>query len=109
MLFILVLAILMKALRHPNRFAEGSSGASHQTVLSQAVVGVGVLGLPSALSHLTWAGGLALLTLSAAVSLYTSYLLAALHESPDGKTRHNRRAERPWHLEGPPGRQSQYV
>lgn len=79
------------------------------TVLTQAVVGVGVLGLPSALSHLTWAGGLALLTLSAAVSLYTSYLLAALHESPDGKTRHNRRAERPWHFEGPPGRQSQYV
>ena len=72
----------------------------------QAVVGVGVLGLPSALSHLTWVGGLALLALSAAVSLYTSYLLAALHESPDGKTRHNRRAERPWHLEGRRGRQS---
>lgn len=68
------------------------------TASAQAVVGVGVLGLPSALSHLTWVGGLALLTLSAAVSLYTSYLLAALHESPDGKTRHNRRAERTWHL-----------
>jgi len=55
------------------------------------VVGVGVLGLPSALSYLTWAGGVGLLMLSAVVSLYTSYLLAALHEGADGK-RHNRRA-----------------
>ena len=54
-------------------------------------MGVGVLGLPSALSYLTWAGGVGLLALSAVVSLYTSYLLAALHEGADGN-RHNRRA-----------------
>ena len=56
-------------------------------------MGVGVLGLPSALSYLTWAGGVGLLALSAVVSLYTSYLLAALHEGADGK-RHNRRVAR---------------
>ena len=44
------------------------------------MVGAGVLGLPYALSYLGWAGGLTALTLLTAASIYTSYLLAALHE-----------------------------
>eukprot|EP00891_Asterochloris_glomerata_P003121 jgi/Astpho2/3121/Aster-x1124 len=54
-----------------------------------AVVGVGVLGLPYAFSYLGWTGGLLFLGLCFMTSLYTSYLLAALHEGPDG-TRRNR-------------------
>lgn len=54
-----------------------------------AVVGVGVLGLPYSFSYLGWFGGTFALTLTLAASLYTAYLLAALHEEPDG-TRHDR-------------------
>lgn len=54
-----------------------------------AVVGVGVLGLPSSFSYLGWVGGIVALTVTLAASLYTAYMLAALHEEPDG-TRHNR-------------------
>lgn len=50
-----------------------------------AVVGAGVLGLPHAFSFLGWAAGLLLLTLLCGFSIYTSYLLAALHEAPGGE------------------------
>ena len=56
---------------------------------STVQVGVGVLGLPYAFSYLGWTGGLLFLGLCFMTSLYTSYLLAALHEGPDG-TRRNR-------------------
>eukprot|EP00884_Botryococcus_braunii_P012819 jgi/Botrbrau1/21538/Bobra.174_2s0041.1 len=49
-----------------------------------AIVGVGVLGLPYAFSYLLWYGGIAAIILSAVVSLYTAYLLAALHEDSFG-------------------------
>ncbi|KAI3427219.1 hypothetical protein D9Q98_007154 [Chlorella vulgaris] len=49
-----------------------------------AVVGAGVLGLPHAFSFLGWVAGLSLLTLLCGFSIYTSYLLAALHETPNG-------------------------
>lgn len=54
-----------------------------------AVLGVGVLGLPYSFSYLGWAGGVLALAITLAASLFTSYLLAVLHEEPDG-TRHNR-------------------
>ncbi len=54
-----------------------------------AVVGVGILGLPYAFSCLGWAGGLVVLAVATVASLYTSYLLAAMHEDKDGR-RHNR-------------------
>ncbi|KAK9815636.1 hypothetical protein WJX72_007252 [[Myrmecia] bisecta] len=54
-----------------------------------AVVGVGVLGLPYAFSYLGWFFGLLLLVGTAAVSLYTSHLLAHMHEDECG-TRHCR-------------------
>lgn len=54
-----------------------------------AVVGVGVLSLPYAFSYLTWTGGVIALAVTTATSLYTGYLLAALHENKDGR-RHNR-------------------
>ncbi len=57
-----------------------------------AVVGAGVLGLPSAFSHLGWAGGLSLLSIFTVTSLYTSYLLASLHER--GDKRYNTYRER---------------
>ena len=50
---------------------------------------VGVLALPYTFSLLTWTGGIIALVLSASVSLYTSYLLAALHQNEQG-VRHNR-------------------
>lgn len=40
----------------------------------------GVLGLPYAMSYLGWVAGTITLTLLTAASIYTSYLLAALHE-----------------------------
>ena len=54
-----------------------------------AVVGVGVLGLPYSFSYLGWTAGIFALIATLAASLYTAYLLSALHEEPDG-TRHNR-------------------
>ena len=60
-----------------------------QCLISILQVGVGVLGLPYAFSYLGWTGGLLFLGLCFMTSLYTSYLLAALHEGPDG-TRRNR-------------------
>lgn len=54
-----------------------------------AVVGVGILGLPYAFSCLGWIGGLLALSIATVASLYTSYLLASLHEDKDGH-RHNR-------------------
>lgn len=53
------------------------------------MVGVGVLGLPYSFSYLGWVAGVFALVATLAVSLYTAYLLSALHEEPDG-TRHNR-------------------
>ncbi len=53
------------------------------------MVGVGVLGLPYSFSYLGWYWGVIALAVTLAASLYTAYLLAALHEEPDG-TRHNR-------------------
>lgn len=50
-----------------------------------AVVGVGVLSLPHAFSYLTWTGGIIALGTTTATSLYTAYLLAALHEEKDGR------------------------
>ena len=50
---------------------------------------MGVLGLPYAFSYLRWVGGLLFLATCFVTSLYTSSLLAALHEAPDG-TRRNR-------------------
>lgn len=47
------------------------------------MVGAGVLGLPSAFSYLGWGAGLTTLTLLCAASIYTSYLLAELHEYED--------------------------
>ena len=49
---------------------------------------VGVLALPHSFSYLTWAGGPLLLVASCLTSLYTSYLLAALHQT-EGGTRYN--------------------
>ena len=63
--------------------------AAHSSLISILQVGVGVLGLPYAFSYLGWTGGLLFLGLCFMTSLYTSYLLAALHEGPDG-TRRNR-------------------
>ena len=51
-------------------------------------MGAGVLGLPYAFSYLGWAGGLLLLLLAGGVSLYTSALMAALHDL--NGVRHNR-------------------
>ena len=50
-----------------------------------AVVGVGVLSLPHAFSYLTWTGGIIALGTTTATSLYTAYLLAAMHEEKDGR------------------------
>ncbi|KAL4442421.1 hypothetical protein ABPG77_005005 [Micractinium sp. CCAP 211/92] len=50
-----------------------------------AVVGAGVLGLPHSFSFLGWPAGLLLLTLLCGFSIYTSYLLAAMHETPSGE------------------------
>ena len=50
---------------------------------------MGVLGLPYSFSYLGWYWGVIALAVTLAASLYTAYLLAALHEEPDG-TRHNR-------------------
>ena len=49
---------------------------------------VGVLALPYCFSYLTWSAGPLLLALSCATSLYTSYLLACLHQDSSG-TRYN--------------------
>ena len=49
---------------------------------------MGVLALPYCFSYLTWSAGPLLLALSCATSLYTSYLLACLHQDSSG-TRHN--------------------
>lgn len=45
-----------------------------------AIVGAGVLGLPYAFSYLGWAAGLVTLITLTAISFYTSWLLAQLHE-----------------------------
>ena len=65
-------------------------------------VQVGVLALPYCFSYLTWAGGPLLLTLSCATSLYTSYLLACLHQDAHG-TRHNSYLELGRAVLGTPG------
>lgn len=62
-------------------------------------VQVGVLALPYTFSYLTWTGGLIALSLSAAVSMYTSYLLAAMHQDEQG-TRHNRYLDLGKHVYG---------
>ncbi|WIA23691.1 hypothetical protein OEZ85_000385 [Tetradesmus obliquus] len=48
-----------------------------------AMVGAGVLGLPSVFAHLGWAGGCIMLAFSFWVSWYTYKLLAYMHEVPD--------------------------
>ena len=48
-----------------------------------AMVGAGVLGLPSALSCLGWAGGIIFLIFSFWVSWHTYKLLVYMHEVPD--------------------------
>jgi len=48
-----------------------------------AMVGAGVLGLPAALSHLGWAGGVLFLIFSIWVSWHTYKLLVYMHEVPD--------------------------
>eukprot|EP01025_Chloroclados_australasicus_P061871 TRINITY_DN8126_c0_g2_i1.p1 TRINITY_DN8126_c0_g2~~TRINITY_DN8126_c0_g2_i1.p1 ORF type:complete len:450 (-),score=25.83 TRINITY_DN8126_c0_g2_i1:237-1586(-) len=53
--------------------------AAFHTVTS--VVGVGVLGLPYALSDLGWTAGVIGLIIACAVSYYTSFLLITMHES----------------------------
>eukprot|EP01023_Acetabularia_acetabulum_P058183 TRINITY_DN6838_c0_g2_i3.p1 TRINITY_DN6838_c0_g2~~TRINITY_DN6838_c0_g2_i3.p1 ORF type:complete len:488 (-),score=64.93 TRINITY_DN6838_c0_g2_i3:164-1549(-) len=53
--------------------------AAFHTVTS--VVGVGVLGLPYALSSMGWGAGLIMLIIACSVSYYTSYLLVTMHES----------------------------
>ena len=58
-----------------------------------------MLALPYTFSYLTWAGGLILLFLSASVSLYTSWLLAALHQDERG-IRHNRYLDLGQHVLG---------
>ena len=72
--------------------AAPAACAAHSNIMHQLIflqVGVGVLGLPYAFSYLGWTGGFVFLGLCFMTSLYTSYLLAALHEGPDG-TRRNR-------------------
>ena len=49
-----------------------------------AIVGAGVLGLPSAFSYLGWAGGIVVLILSWIISLYTLWQLVKMHEM-DGR------------------------
>ena len=56
-----------------------------------AVVGAGVLGLPYQLSFLGWGWGLTMLTVFCGASMYTSYLLAALHEGRAGQRRNTYR------------------
>lgn len=45
-----------------------------------AIVGAGVLGLPFAMSYLTWYGGVVIMVLSWVTSLYTLWQLVELHE-----------------------------
>jgi len=60
-----------------------------------AMVGAGVLGLPAALSHLGWAGGIIFLIFSIWVSWHTYKLLVYMHEVPDlGKAGGIRRLDR---------------
>jgi amino acid permease len=51
-------------------------------------VGAGVLGLPYAFSYLGFVGGSFLLLLAGGSALYTSWLLASMHEM--NSVRHNR-------------------
>lgn len=68
---------------HPPPATASWHHAAFHTVT--AVVGAGVLGLPHAFSFLGWPAGLLLLTMLCGFSIYTSYLLAALHEAPNGE------------------------
>jgi len=49
-----------------------------------AIVGAGVLGLPSAMSYLGWPAGIVVLVLSWVISLYTLWQLVKMHEM-DGR------------------------
>lgn len=49
-----------------------------------AIVGAGVLGLPSAMSYLGWPAGIVVLVLSWVISLYTLWQLVQMHEM-DGR------------------------
>lgn len=66
------------------------------------MVGVGVLGLPYSFSYLGWVAGVCALVATLAASLYTAYLLSALHEEPDG-ARHNRYVDLGRAILGRPG------
>ncbi|KAL6771725.1 hypothetical protein ACKKBG_A27570 [Auxenochlorella protothecoides x Auxenochlorella symbiontica] len=76
------LSFEMEVQQHKQPRAKWYHAAFHSVC---AVVGAGVLGLPYAISYLGWAGGLSVLTALTLASMYTSYLLAALHEGHDGR------------------------
>ncbi|CAK0779930.1 hypothetical protein CVIRNUC_004892 [Coccomyxa viridis] len=78
-----------------DRTATWRSSAFHNVT---AMVGAGVLGLPSAMSYLGWPGGIIVLVLSWVISLYTLWQLCVLHEI-DGK-RFNRYHELAQHAFG---------
>jgi hypothetical protein len=79
--------------RHAGRFYHA---LAHNLT---AVVGAGVLGLPYAISSLGLATGVLALLVACVVSLYCSYLLAALHQI-DGR-RHNSYRALGEHILGP--------
>jgi amino acid permease len=62
-----------------------------------------VLGLPFAFSYLGWVFGLLFLLIASTASLYTSWLLASMHEQEGGK-RINRYRDLGVHVFGPLGK-----
>ncbi|XP_028772422.1 lysine histidine transporter 1-like [Neltuma alba] len=50
-----------------------------------AIVGAGVLSLPSAMSHLGWGPGVVILVLSWVITLYTLWQMVEMHEMVPGK------------------------
>jgi amino acid permease len=60
-----------------DRTAKWWYSAFHNTT---AIVGAGVLGLPFAMKYLMWPGGVVVMCLSWATSLYTLWQLCAMHE-----------------------------
>lgn len=79
--FLLVLrARALAACGTPNMHACRLDIAYHSVT---AMIGAGVLGLPAALSHLGWAGGMVFMLFSFWVSWHTYKLLVYMHEVPD--------------------------
>lgn len=79
-----------------NRNAKWWYSAFHNVT---AIVGAGVLGLPSAMSYLGWPAGIVVLVLSWVISLYTLWQLVQMHEM-DGR-RFNRYHELGQYAFGP--------